>query len=354
MSLSLPPSGLPLEDFRPKSQLVTPVTVVSKPRFPVIDAHNHLAEPFGGGWDRKPLSQLIDLLDEAQVRVYVDLDGGWGEELLNQHLDYFKQPAPERFRIFGGVDWLKWSVHGDRFGEWAAARLREQARRGAEGLKIWKPLGLHVRDQNDVLVRVNDARLDPLWATAAELGLPVMIHVADPVAFFDLVDATNERWEELHAHPDWQFPSPPFPPFLSILEDLAALVERHPQTIFVGAHVGCYAENLAWVSRLLDRCPNFFVDPSARIGELGRQPYAARRFFIRYADRILFGTDSGPSLDAYRLYYRFLETDDEYFNYSTRPVPTQGRWSIYGLYLPDDVLEKVYFRNAERVMLGAH
>ncbi len=353
MTSSVPPSGLLLNDFHPRSKLVTAERLIHEPRFPVIDAHNHLAEPFGGGWDQKPLRQLLDMLDEAQVRVYVDLDGGWGEDILNRHLDYFKSPAPERFRIFGGVDWSKWAEQGDRFGDWAANRLREQARRGAEGLKIWKPLGLHVRDQHGALVRVNDSRLDALWATAAELHLPVMIHVADPVAFFDPVDSTNERWEELHAHPDWQFPSPPFPPFMAIMEDLAALVARHSQTTFIGAHVGCYAENLAWVGDLLDRCPNFYVDPSARIGELGRQPYAARRFFLKYADRILFGTDAGPGVDAYRLYYRFLETDDEYFNYSTAPIPTQGRWAVYGLYLPDDVLEKVYYRNAERIVLGA-
>jgi predicted TIM-barrel fold metal-dependent hydrolase len=344
--------SLLLSDFRPRPMLVTKTTAVHKPKFPVIDAHNHLAEPFGGGWDKKPLSQLIDQLDEADVRVYVDLDGGWGEDILNHHLDYFKAPAPDRFRIFGGVDWDAWPVHGDRFGEWAAERLRQQAARGADGLKIWKPFGLHVRDQHGKRVAVDDARLVPLWETAGELRLPVLIHVADPVAFFEPLDATNERWEELHAHPDWQFPSPPFPPFLQIMNELADLVARHPNTTFIGAHVGCYAENLAWVGALLDRCPNFFIDPSARIGELGRQPYSARRFFIQYADRILFGTDAGPDADSYRLYYRFFETDDEYFNYSPSPVPSQGRWQVYGLYLPDEVLEKLYYRNAEKIVLG--
>lgn len=341
---------LSLRDFKPRAQLVTKVTQVDRPAFPAIDAHNHLAEPFGGGWDRRPVSELIDLLDEANVRLYVDLDGGWGEELLHRHLDHFKAAAPERFMVFGGVDWSQWSRHGDRFGEWAAERLRVQAARGAQGLKIWKPFGLHVRDQHGTLVSVDDRRLDPLWATAGELGFAVMIHVADPVAFFDPLDNTNERWEELHGHPDWQFPSPPFPSFMTIMNGLANLVANHPQTKFIGAHVGCYAENLAWVGTLLDRCPNFFIDFSARIGEIGRQPYSARRFFIQYADRILFGTDSSPNLDAYRLYYRFLETDDEYFNYSLSPVPTQGRWYIHGLYLPQDVLQRIYYQNAERVL----
>jgi predicted TIM-barrel fold metal-dependent hydrolase len=174
--------------------------------------------------------------------------------------------------------------------------------------------------------------------------------VADPLAFIDPVDETNERWEELGLHPDWVFTSPPFPPFLHIINGLANLVTRHPRTTFIGAHVGCYAENLAWVGALLDRCPNFHVDISARIGELGRQPYTARRFFLKYSDRILFGSDMGPDLEAYRIMYRFLESDDEYFNYNPVPIPQQGRWQIHGLYLPEDVLEKVYSRNAGRIL----
>jgi predicted TIM-barrel fold metal-dependent hydrolase len=341
-----------LGDYRPQPALVTPVTAVVRPRFPVIDAHNHLSDQFGGGWERRPVRELLAVLDEAGVRLFVDLDGGWGEDVLQRHLDHFKAAAPERFRIFGGVQWDAWPAQGDHFGAWAAARLRAQAARGAEGLKIWKPFGLQVRDQHGTLVAVDDPRLDPLWATAAELGLPVMIHVADPVAFFQPLDATNERWEELHAHPDWHFPSPPFPAFDTIMADFARLVLRHPATTFIGAHVGCYAENLAWVGALLDRCPNFYVDISARLGELGRQPYAARRFCLRYADRILFGTDMAARVAAYQLYYRFLETDDEYFSYDLTPVPRQGRWHIYGLLLPDEVLEKIYFRNAAR-LLGA-
>lgn len=342
---------LHLDDFRPRPALVRQETIVTNPRFPVIDAHNHLAEPFGGGWDKKPLPELIDLLDQARVRVYIDLDGGWGEDVLNQHLEIFKSKAPERFVVFCGVDWDAWPDRGDYFVEWAADRLRSHAKRGAEGLKIWKNLGLQVRDQHNRLVSVDDRRLDPLWAAAGELGLPVVIHVADPVAFFDPLTPTNERWEELHAHPDWQFPSPPFPSFMSIMEELANLVTNHPQTTFIGAHVGCFSENLQWVGALLERCANFYVDISARISELGRQPYSARRFFIRYADRILFGSDMGPNLNYYRLMYRFLETDNEYFSYGLGEIPSQGRWHIHGMYLPDDVLEKIYYRNAERVIL---
>jgi predicted TIM-barrel fold metal-dependent hydrolase len=339
-----------LSHYRPQPALVTRETMVARPRCPVIDVHNHLGEQFGGGWDQRPVGELLDVLDEADVRVLVDLDGGWGAALLERHLDHFKAAAPERFRIFGGVDWGQWPEHGNGFGEWAAGQLRAQAARGAQGLKIWKQLGLSVRDQQGALAAVDDERLDPLWAAAGELGLPVMIHVADPAAFFRPLDETNERWEELHAHPDWQFPSPPYPGFYTILNGLANLVARHPATTFIGAHVGGCAEDLAWVGALLDRCPNFYIDISARLGELGRQPYAARRFSLRYADRILFGIDTPPSLAAYRLHYRFLETDDEYFNYGLSDPPSQGRWRIYGLYLPDEALQQIYKRNAERVL----
>jgi hypothetical protein len=333
--------------------LVTRQTQVLQPRFPVIDAHNHLAEPFGGGWDRRPLSELLDLLNQAGVRRFVDLDGGWGEQILRAHLEHFKRPAPERFMVFGGVDWSQWPELGESFPAWAAQRLRVQKGWGAEGVKVWKSFGLQVRDGGGELVAVDDPRLIPLWETAAELGMPVLIHVGDPPAFFEPLDERNERWEELHAHPDWHFPSPPYPRFLSIVNSLANLVARHKRTVFIGAHVGCYAENLAWVGALLDRCPNFYVDISARLGELGRQPYNARRFLIQYTDRILFGSDFGPDLEVYRLYYRFLETSDEYFNYNVGEIPQQGRWQVCGLYLPDEVLAKVYYRNAERLFGGS-
>lgn len=342
--------NLYLHEFEPKSQLVTHQTIIQQPRFPVIDAHNHLGGAFASDWDKRPASELLDLLDSVNIKAYVDLDGGWGEDILHRHLDKYKAAAPERFCVFGGVDWSQWAVQGNQFGEWAANRLREQAKRGAEGLKIWKPFGLHVKDQHDQLAAIDDNRLDPIWATAGELNLPVLVHIADPVAFFDPIDTTNERIEELAINPDWHFPSPPFPSFMTLMNDFKSLVTRHPQTTFIGAHVGCYAENLSWVADMLDACPNFYVDISARIGELGRQPYSARKFFIKYADRILFGTDTSPNIDVYKLHYRFLETDDEYFNYSLSPIPTQGRWGICGLFLPDDVLEKIYSLNARRII----
>ncbi len=333
-----------------KTALVTKTTIIQKPSFSVIDAHNHLGAEFGGGWENRPASELVDVLDEAGVYKFVDLDGGWGEDILQRHLDLFKSAYPEKFKVFGGVDWSKWAEMGPKFPDWAAQRLREQVRWGAEGLKIWKPLGLSVKDDLGILVRVNDPRLTPIWDTAAELNLPVLIHVADPVAFFWQLDEENERWDELHRHPEWHFPCPPYPSYESIVNDMADMVKRHPKATFIGAHVGCYPENLAWVSQVLEECPNFYVDISARIGELGRQPYSARKFIIRFADRVLFGTDSNARVDTYRLHYRFLETDDEYFDYSLNDFPPQGRFRIYGLYLPKYVLKKLYYQNAERIL----
>ncbi len=340
-----------LSEFRPRPALVTKETVITKPRFPVFDAHNHCMPGFGGGWDQRPVPALLDVLDEAGVTHLLDLDGMWGEDVLDAHLKHFKEADPERFIIFGGVDWSKWDEHGDRFGEWAAERLRAQVQRGAQGVKAWKNLGLLVKDQRGELVRVSDPRLDPLWQMAGELNIPVTLHIADPVAFFSPVDNKNERWEELADNPDWQFPSPPFPPFLQIVNDMADVMARHPATTFIGAHCGCYAESLGWIAEMMDRCPNFNVDISERIGELGRQPYAARRFFIEYADRIMFGLDRPASVEDYRIYYRFLESDDEYFAYGPEEPPRQGRWRIYGLYLPDETLEKVYNLNARRLIL---
>lgn len=339
---------LPLSQYRPKPRLVVPQSHVVGPDRPFIDAHNHLGI-FGGNWDRAEPAAFFARLDEVGVTHYVDLDGGWGEDVLDDRLRRFKAHSPDRYRVYGGVDWERWPAEGPAFAEHAARRLTAQAARGAQGLKIWKPFGLHVTDETGALARIDDPRLDPIWIRAGELGLPVLIHIADPVAFFDPLTPENERLEELQAHPDWQFSAPKYPSFDAVIGAFARLVRRHPGTIFIGAHVGCYAENLAWVSALMDDCPNLYVDISARISELGRQPYSARRFFLRHADRILFGTDAGPDPATYAVYARFLETDDEYFSYDPANTPGQGRWMIYGLHLPDDVRAKIYFDNAARL-----
>jgi predicted TIM-barrel fold metal-dependent hydrolase len=334
-----------------------PATDVVRPRFPVIDAHAHLGPtPFGGGWFERPVADLLAILDEAGAEAIVDLDGGWGER-LRAELDHYA-PVADRVVIFAGVDYDGFALD-DAFGEREAERLREAAAIGARGLKVWKRLGLSARDRGGRLVAVDDARLDPLWATAGELGLPILIHVGDPIAFFEPLDGRNERYEELVEHPDWHFwpprpaddsDAPGFPAFDEVMAAFRRVVERHPATTFIGAHVGCAAEDLDWVSAMLDACPNYAIDVAARLGELGRQPYTARDFFIRHEDRIVFGTDGDPDPGEYRRWYRFLETRDESFDYGGEDVPLQGRWQIHGIGLPDDVLGKIYRDNARRLL----
>jgi predicted TIM-barrel fold metal-dependent hydrolase len=346
-----------LPDYRPRTALRVPTHEVLRPRFPVIDAHNHLGTDFGGDWSARSATELLATLDEAGVEALVDLDGGSGDA-LSREVDRWQARAPERLIVFAGLGYDSWADDPD-FGETEARRLRDSADRGARGLKVWKLLGLRARDPSGRLVAVDDERLDPLWSTAAELGLPVIIHIADPIAFFEPLDGANERYEELTENPDWHFwptrppgrpDMPGFPPFDELLTGFDRLAGRHPRTTFVGAHVGCAAEDLGLVSRMLDAHPNLSVDIAARLGELGRQPYTARAFFLRHAGRILFGIDVAADPAVYRLHYRFLETWDESFDYGTDEVPGQGRWQIHGLGLPDDVLRAVYRDNARRVL----
>ena len=350
---------LALDDYRPSQQLRVPEHGVPRPRFPVIDAHNHLGVQFGGGWAGRTGADLAPVLDAAGMAAIVDLDGGWGDRLRGE-IARWQTGLPGRVAVFAGLDYDRWT-EDPAFGETEARRLREGVVAGARGLKVWKVLGLRAGDPGGRLVPVDDARLDPLWAAAGELRVPVTIHVADPIAFFEPLDARNERWEELHAHPDWHFwPTRPagrpelegIPPFDELIDGLEAVVARHPGTTFIGAHVGCAAEDLRRVSIILDRCPNFHVDLAARISELGRQPYSARAFIIRWADRVLFGTDMAPDPAWWAVYYRFLETADESFAYDpdASAVPGQGRWQIHGLHLPDEVLRRVYHDNAARLV----
>jgi predicted TIM-barrel fold metal-dependent hydrolase len=233
-----------------------------------------------------------------------------------------------------------------------ARELAKTKDEGASGLKVFKDLGLVYRNPDGSLLRVDDPRWDPIWEACGKLDLPVLIHTADPRAFFEKVDETNERWEELKRHLDWSFHGPGFPSYEELVQQFLAIVARHPQTIFIGAHVASSAEDLASVGQWLDRYPNLNVDIAARIAELGRQPYTARKFFLKYADRVLFGTD-GPRV-AQRLHYhwRFFETFDEYFPYAENAFPPQGFWNIYGVGLPDDALRKVYYQNAARLIPG--
>jgi predicted TIM-barrel fold metal-dependent hydrolase len=350
---------LALEAYRPRQQLRVPETDVPRPRYPAIDAHNHLGTAFGGEWATRPSSDLTAVMDDAGVEAMVDLDGGWGEA-LRAEIERWQAALPGRVAVFAGLDYARWADDA-AFGETEARRLRDGVAAGARGLKVWKLLGLRARDPRGVLVPVDDPRLDPLWATAGELGVPVTIHVADPIAFFEPLDERNERWEELRDHPDWHFwptrargdaGAEGFPPFDELIDGLEAVVARHPGTMFIGAHVGCAPEDLARVSTILERCPNFHVDLAARIAELGREPYTAREFIVRWSDRVLFGTDMAPDEGWWAVYYRFLESADESFAYTPDPdgIPDQGRWRIHGLHLPDDVLRRVYRENALRLI----
>lgn len=345
-----------LSEFEPRSMMHTAVNEIDKPRFPVIDAHNHLGDAFltwSDDWLERPVSELIATMDESGVQAMIDLDGRWGDR-LQAELARYQEPYPDRFAVFSGIDYDNFATDAN-FGETEAKRLRDSVAGGARGLKVWKTLGLRLRDAEGDLIPVDDRRLDPLWQTAGELNMPVLIHIADPVAFFEPLDRFNERWEELHEHPDWHFyptrphgdlAHPDFPSFNEVMEQFESLIRRHPGTNFIGAHVGCYGENLEWVGRVMDDCPNFYADISARIAELGRQPYTARDFFIKHQNQVVFGTDLQPDPAMYQIYYRFLETRDEYFNYGREQPPGVGRWQIYGVDLPDDVLRKIYFDNA--------
>lgn len=334
-------ADLRLLDWQPQSQMVVKETKIIKPKFPVIDIHNHLR-------DLDKTEYYLRQMDEAGVWMCVGLDGLSENDFYKEHLRVSHSVSRERFHIYFNPDFSK--IDEPDFGRREAAKLEEAVKMGVRGLKIFKALGLTIKDKSGKIVPVDDPRIDPIWAKCGELGIPVMIHVSDPKAFHaGPVDRYNERYDELAGNPEWSFYGDAFPSKEEILEQRNRVMARHPGTIFIGAHMGNLPEELGRVAMWLEQYPNFYVDITARISELGRQPYTARRFFIKYQDRILFGTDTRPDVEAYRVCYRFLETDDEYFD----PTPAhkqQGRWMIYGLYLPDEVLEKVYNKNALKIM----
>jgi predicted TIM-barrel fold metal-dependent hydrolase len=343
-------SDLPLRAYRPVPRLHVAEHQVPRARFPVVDSHTHLGRWLtpGGGWMVRNVDALIELMDRCNVQTLVNLDGRWGHELAD-NLARYDHAHPGRFVTFCHVDWSELARPG--FGDRLAASLAASVEAGASGLKVWKDVGLHVRDHDGRLVLADDPRLEPLWGTAADLDVPVAIHTADPVAFFDPIDERNERLEQLLAHPEWSFADPVFPRFERLIDALEALVAKNPKTTFIGVHAGCYPENLGWVSRMLDSYPNFHIDIAARIAELGRQPRATRDLILRHPDRVLFGTDEyPPDAELYAIHFRFLETADEHFAHTTSEVPLMGRWAIYGLDLPEDVLRKVCAGNAARVI----
>jgi len=374
-SITSPPAvpegaGKPLQlaDFQPRSMLHVPETKVPRSRYPVIDIHTHLSfaakteNGVGIGEEMKylvPVEAVLPLMDRKNIRVMVNLTGGVGNG-LEETIRKFQRPYPERFVVFTEPWWER--TNQPEYSKFQADEIVRAHQAGARGLKVLKTLGLYLREgiSKGPLVKIDDPRFDAMWETCGSLGMPVAIHVSDPEAFFLPIDRFNERFEELNNHPDWSFYGGDFPSNRELLEARNRVLARHPKTQFIVLHVGNDAENLPYVAECMDRLPNMYVELGARIGELGRQPRMARKLFEKYQDRILFGTDAVPHGtdtpqqifvdELYEIYYRFLETEDEYFDYAPAQVPPQGRWRIYGLGLPDGILKKVYYENAARLL----
>ena len=355
------------------------MTEIKAPRYPIVDIHNHLSHVTPGE-DRTDLGRLLEAMDAAGIRVLINLDGFWGEHLEKALAKYY-EPYPDRFAMFGSINLAE--IDRPDFKGRIQESIKEMHRRGLKGIKVFKDLSLSYRDANGKVVCPSippfgnpdseylrtfkphgtgepifpdDDRLRPVWEQAAELGLPVLIHIADLYSFFQPFDESNEQYALIKARPDWNFHDKDVPGFEELLEAQLRLLARNPDTNFIIAHVGSYSENLKWVADMLDAYPNAFVDIAARVGMLGRQPYTARQFFLDYQDRIVFGSDRFPCPNepylpwsALSTMYRFLETFDEYFPSDS---PRMAPWRLYGIGLPDPVLRKIYHRNAERLIPG--
>jgi predicted TIM-barrel fold metal-dependent hydrolase len=330
-----------LKDFHPEPALHSLAHRVDRAKFAVIDVHTHTNDARGIG-DRVDPKEMVERMDRLNVKTVVILTGGWGDD-LQKIVDTMVKPYPGRFMVMTQIDWSK--IDDPNFSQLMVKQLDDSVARGARGLKILKELGLGVRDKSGKLIPVDDPRLDPVWDECGRLGIPVFIHVADPEAFFHPIDASNERYEELIEHPDWSFYGPQFPSLPDLMAQRDHMFAKHPHTTFAALHFGSWPENIDFVEQTLEKFPNVMIETGAREGELGRQPRRVRRLFLKYPDRIMFGTDEGASEEMYQNYFRWLETEDEYFPYAQ--YPAQGRWMIYGLGLPDEVLEKVYHKNAE-------
>ena len=336
-----------LKDFKPASMLHAATHPVDKAKYYVIDVHNHVNDAARID-EHMPPERVVQVMNATNVKTIVILTGMWGDK-LQAVIDETVKPYPGRFIVFTQIDWSK--IDDPNFSSDMVKQLDDAVSRGARGLKVLKDLGLGVRDKSGKLIAIDDPRIDPVWEEAGRLGIPVSIHSGDPEAFFHPIDATNERYEELHEHPDWSFYGRDYPSLESLLEARNRVFARHPHTTFVSLHMG-WPENLDWVSTMLDQDPNVMVEFGAREAELGRQPRRTRELFMRYQDRVMFGTDNEVSEDMYRNNFRWLETADEYFDYLG--APGQGRFEIYGLALPDPVLKKIYHENAERLFSQFH
>ena len=347
-----------LSEYRPISRLEVPNEEKTFSKFPVIDAHNHLG---GTLFDKDVVNNQFNMtatpasvyasLEKYNIKHIVSLDGFPDKERMETHIREYVEKYPGRFSIFTQIDFNR--IENSDFGVWVDRHLGTYVSRGITGIKIHKSLGLNLKLQNGSYLKPDDDLLRPLWEGAAKYDLPVLFHIGDPVSFFDkVIDHTHERYDELFEHPDWSYGNSDCPRFRELQDCQENMLRKNPDTRFIIPHVGGYPENLKEVGRMLDTYPNMYVDTAERIAELGRQPYTARDFLIKYQDRILYGTDLIPNNTNISGNYRFYETKDEYFPYNSLDEHNQGRWNIYGVYLPDDVLKKIYFENALRVIPG--
>ncbi len=353
-----PIAEIPLSKFAPKSKLRTQVTDIRQAAFPVVDVHTHFRIRIHE--DPEALDSFVKVMDRNQIAICCSLDGTLGQA-LDRHMKYLWEKYESRFVIFANIDWQgtgktdspeTWACNQPDFARNVCEQIRESKKLGISGLKIFKQLGLGYKNADNTFIAIDDVRWDPIWRTCGEIGIPVIMHTADPSAFFDPIDETNERVEELSRHPDWAFPSDRFPSRESLHAARNNVIERHRQTIFIAAHLGNDAEDLERTSQWLDQYPNLYVEIASRISELGRQPYSAREFLEKYSDRVLFGTDGPWPEERLRLYWRFLETRDENFPYSEKAIPPQGLWRIHGVALSRETLRKIYFENATKIIPG--
>ncbi|MDN4613781.1 amidohydrolase family protein [Leifsonia sp. F6_8S_P_1B] len=342
---------LRLADWAPRSMMRSAETVVERPAAPVVDVHNHLGRWLSDGeWMIPDVPALLRLLDDCGVQTVVNLDGMWGEE-VTANVERYDRAHPGRFLTFCQLEWERLAAPDGVAA--LVASLEDSVARGARGLKVWKNLGLTVRDADGALILPDDPRVVAVLRRAGELGLPVLIHTADPIAFFEPADRHNERLDELSEVPEWWFGDRDrYPSFDTLLDAHAALALACPQTSFIGAHAGCAAEDLDRVESLLEAAPNYTIDTAGRMAELGRQPRRFARLVAAHPDRVLFGTDIFPiTAEQYRLHYRFFETADEGFRYDpAAEIPPQGRWDVSALALAPELLEGVYAGNARRVL----
>jgi predicted TIM-barrel fold metal-dependent hydrolase len=332
----------------PRSLLVVKRTEIESARYPAIDFHFH-GRPLQTPEDYR---NMIAVMDKAGIGAIANMDGG-----MYQALDKNLQvgaPYKDRIVHFARPVWE--GINDPGWAEKSAAELERAFQAGAQGLKINKVLGLQLKNPDGTYIHADDRRMDPLWAMCARYKKPVMIHISDPIARWDPIGPANERYEagQWRTDPSDNYYGTGQPHYTEIWQHQERMLAKHPNTRFVLAHVGNMAEDLKRSGDLLDRFPNAEVELSARFQDLGRQPYTARKFLIKYQDRALFGTDGGPGREIEQFWtphWRFLETDDEHFDHPAQMLsplgaPLQGRWRIYGVFLPDDVLRKIYYQNA--------